>query len=332
MSQRIFYFPYHHVNRYVELNRQTLQQTGAEVHSYRQLYSLHNLRQRNNNTVVLNWFEDRPYRRSFSKPKRWLELLRTIGALLVMRRFCQKVIWVRHNHRPHNVNNAAKSLHNNVPVSHLVNCWLLNAIADHVVTMEPTAFASEQIPHPLYRSDQQLQTANSENKQHNSHSSFLFFGTIKPYKQLEQLLQHWPADITLTILGYCADPHYYTELNNLINQRRLKVNWHNAYVDEKQLNHTLADCRYVIMPHSDESMISSGTFYHAASYGTNFVCFDSEFARSKAARHNFVHLVDKERLTEQLKKLPYIERQEVITQCLRDYGESARLQAWQRLL
>src|SRR5690606_3913275 len=128
---------------------------------------------------------------------------------------------------------------------------------------------------------EQLESASGSAPEQRS-IDYLFFGTIKPYKQVEELLEYWPAGRTLNILGYCADQHYSSYLNGIILRRKLAVNWQNEYVDEQELNYALAHTRYVIMPHEDDSMISSGTFYHAASYGTNFLCFPSKFAVNKA--------------------------------------------------
>ncbi|WP_438864519.1 hypothetical protein [Neptunicella sp.] len=363
MSERIYYFPFNHVNRYVDLTKQTLTDIGYEVLSYRHLYRFNNLLKRQENTVVLNWFEDRPYRKSFSSKQQRLELLRTTLGIVLMRLFCRRVIWVRHNYLPHNLASSSeqnpdekKPLVNKLPqlpkisiqrqhtmqkrqtprpLSHRINCFLLHHLASEVVCMEPTDFATAIVPHPLYRSDHQLQDAISTAIPFQAEQpplEYVFFGTIKPYKRLDELLEHWPLGVPLTIMGYCSEPEHVTQLKCIIQRRGLWVNWTNEYVDEQELNQTLAHCRYVVMPHEDDSMISSGTFYHAASYGTNFICFNSKFARHKAQQHHFVHIVDKTGLPQQLSRVNYIPRREVMAQALKHYGQTAQQQAWKHVL
>ncbi|WP_416307632.1 hypothetical protein [Neptunicella sp. SCSIO 80796] len=335
MSDKIYYFPFQHVNRYVDLTKQTLDDLGYQVISYRKLYRLGNLFSRQHNIAVLNWFEDRPYRKSFSPFKQHIERVRTFFGILFMGLVSHKIIWVRHNYLPHNLGQSSRTgqhlAQTRRPLSHRINCFLLKHIASQIVSMEPTDLTTAVVPHPLYRSDSQLESA-SHAAPKETVIDYLFFGTIKPYKRLEELLEYWPAGMTLNILGFCAEQTYCTYLNGIIQRRQLRVNWQNEYVDEQELNHALAHTRYVIMPHEDDSMISSGTFYHAASYGTNFLCFPSKFAINKAQKHTFVHLIDKTRLEQDLAEINYIDPQQVISQSLDCYGQAAQKQAWQRLL
>lgn len=357
MSNNIYYFPFNHVNRYVELSKHSLSELGYQVKSYRKLYSIANLCKRKHNTVLLNWFEDRPYRKSLSPAKQYLELLRTLLAIIMMPLFCRRVIWIRHNYLPHNLadgltHNLPSGLAQNAdqsppdngdvvvkqPLSHRLSCYLLGRLASEVVCMEKTPFATATVPHPLYRTDVQIEQAISATQSIGQGVSddlqldYVFFGCIKPYKKVHELLECWPVALRLDLLGYCADKHYAQQLNDIIVRRDLLVRWQNKYVDDQVLNHVLGKTRYVIMPHQDDSMISSGTFYHGASYGTNFLCFASKFASEKKQQHPFVHLVDKTRLEQDLASINYMPRTQVIAQSLSCYGQTAQQQAWQKLL
>ena len=323
--RKAFYFPFVHVNEYVEISKKSISETGLEVLNFKKLYSIKNLFSRANNIAVLNWYEDRLYQKRFGKLRAFIEHFVVFFQLVLMRLFASHIIWVRHNFKPHNRSTR--------PFTHKLCCAALNFIATEIVTLEKTeAFNSTVIPHPLYRDDADIMQEIDSPEPENFELDYLFFGTIKPYKRVDELLTIWPQETFLKIVGYCQDIIYEEKIKTIIADRNLHVEWQNEYVSEAYLNDLLAKTRYVFMPHSDGAMISSGTFYQAINFGINIVCFDSFYARDKKAKHDFVHVVAEENFAANLQQLHAVPKKKVMSEALAWYGRKTIVQTWSELL
>lgn len=325
VNKKAFYFPFVHVNEYVEISKKSISESGFEVLHFKSLFNIKNLFSRTDNVAVLNWYEDRLYQKRFGQLRAFIEHFVVLFQLISMKLFASHIIWVRHNFKPHNRGNR--------PFTHKLSCAALNFIATEIVTLEKTeAFNSTVIPHPLYRDDADITHDIDSPEPELFDVDYLFFGTIKPYKRLDELLMVWPQNIFLKIVGYCQDKIYEEKIKAIIADKNLLVEWQNEYVSEAYLNDLLAKTRYVFMPHSDGAMISSGTFYQAINFGINIVCFDSFYARDKKAKHGFVHIVAKEHFEAELLKITPVPKKAVMREALAWYGRKTIVQAWSRLL
>jgi beta-1,4-mannosyltransferase len=113
----------------------------------------------------------------------------------------------------------------------------LNLIATKVVTLEKTeSFNSTVIPQPLYRNNDEILNDISRVEPENFEVKYLFFGTIKPYKRLDELLSFWPQNTFLKIVDYCQDKTYLKKIMTIISTKNLNVDWQNEYVSEQYLN------------------------------------------------------------------------------------------------
>ena len=75
---------------------------GFDIKPFKSLYHPRNLLSREENWVVLNWYEDQPFRKGLSGIRRVVFIASFFVTLWVMRLFSKNIIWVRHNYRPHN--------------------------------------------------------------------------------------------------------------------------------------------------------------------------------------------------------------------------------------
>jgi beta-1,4-mannosyltransferase len=324
-NKKAFYFPFVHVNEYVEISKESISDSGFNVLNFKQLFNIKNIFDRKNNVAVLNLYEDRLYQKRFGKLRAFIEHFVVFFQLILMRLFASHIIWVRHNFKPHN--RAQR------PFTHKLTCGALNLLATKIVTLEKTeSFNSTVIPHPLYRNDDEMLHDISRVEPETFEVEYLFFGTIKPYKRLDELLTLWPQDTFLKIVGDCQDKAYVEKIKAIISDKNLNVDWQNEYVSEQYLNQLLAKTRFVFMPHSDGAMISSGTFYQAINFGINIVCFDSFYARDKKAKHDFIHIVAKDNLEADLLKLVPVPPEVVVREALDWYGRKTIAQAWNNLL
>ena len=320
-NRKLFLYPFVHSNGFVERIKGAFSELGYDIQPFKKLFRPANLFSRDENWLVLNWYEDQPFRKGMSGPKRWAFLSAFFLTVCSIPLFSSKVIWVRHNYKPHNV--AEKSSLYNVILR------LLSMVADRIVTLEMTdKIESSVVKHPLYFNDRDLfQFFEGIGDTQKSHD-FLYFGSIKPYKRLDKLLEVWPVAQKLEVMGFCSDKDYAAKLHGIIEQRGLQVDWNNAFVKEETLEAAISNTRFVIMAHDDNAMISSGTFYMAMSLGANVLCFDSAFARMKAREFPFVKILQPDNLESQLANLDYVDSSVVINQAVAHYGEQAIRESW----
>ncbi len=324
-KKRLFLYPFTHSNGFIARTRQVFSRLGFDIKPFKNLYHPRNLLSREENWVVLNWYEDQPFRKGLSGIKRVVFIASFFVTLWVMRLFSKNIIWVRHNYRPHN-SDADIDLYRSI-------VRLMRSVADKVVTLERTELLGTSVTkHPLYKEDAVIIDLQKEMQIRTKHFDYLYFGSIKPYKRLDALLDAWPKSKKLTIRGFCSDSTYTQELLDIIKLRDIDVDWENRFLSDEELEAAVANARYVILPHDDHAMISSGTFYMAVSLGANILCFDSAFARNKAERFDFVQVITPEALPEQLESLRYMPSDQVMTEALAHYSDKAVTEAWRHVL
>jgi len=209
----------------------------------------------------------------------------------------------------------------------------VRVVSSKIITLEKhIEITPNFVPHPLYIDDSKLHEATEYLNKTSRRQDFLFFGSIKPYKGLDELLENWPVDIELKILGHCKSIQYTKRLLKIIDERSLHIIWENKFISTESLNESISNAKYVVLSHGDNAMIASGSFYHAISYGANIVCLPSKFGTLKSLQHPFVSEVGISELDSELRKLGYIKPNAVLKEALEFYGESVVRAAWKRAL
>ena len=256
---------YSESNQYANLLVNGLKAHGVEAYSLKEvLYDFKKFR--SVEIFHLNWFEN--VNGSFDFIKKLLKLSYPIAA-------GKKIVWTMHNKMPHS---------KNVPKLQRFLLRLLKRRAAAIVIhsnlskellfKESPRFAEKAIylPHPHYfgaygtgrigfdLSDQPLQ--------------LLFFGVIKPYKNIEILIdvvQEFDAkEIELTIAGKCYDQEYENALKQKIHQPNIRINF--QFLDDEQLIDTIERHELLVLPYDLRSSLNSGTVILAFSYGRSVIC------------------------------------------------------------
>lgn len=268
---------------------------------------------RRDKIVILNWYEDWMFQSS--RPK-VLSLVWACALVLYFRVASSGIIWVRHNFKSH--------VAGRVSIPHRILIALLKATARRTVTHRPVAqFGSVVIPHPLVVLPEHVAPERD--------IEFLWFGMVRRYKALDQLLQIWPAERRLLILGRSDEAQLTAELQAIIASRKLNVDWQDRYIPDDELNEVLSRTKYVVMSHEDQSMIVSGVFYHAIAQGANILIRDSEFARATSAMHDFVHVYEDVTLADAMVQLQHTPPQRVVAAARQAYGDEPCRSAWETL-
>jgi beta-1,4-mannosyltransferase len=262
----IYYYPFEMPsNKYVHNMRSILSQIQIvkDFPSPKLFYKL--FFEKDKDILFLNWVED------FSLRKNIFYYIIWVFYMFLARILFKKIVWVKHNIVPHD---SSKSLR------FKFMCWVLNKISDVKIAHKPMQDYIF-LPHPKYESNYDLLNKKRD-------IEYLFFGAIKPYKNLVTLLNTWPQETSLCIRGYCNNETLEHEIRDLILTRRLNVSFVNKYITDEELELLLYRTKFVLIPHMDEKMIVSGTFYHAASLGANIVVLNSSFGNFLKDNFKFV--------------------------------------------
>lgn len=320
---KLYLYPSKSQNEFLELNKEALRQLNFTVEKIDPSFIRDLLRMKKDSIVVLNWVEDRVYGRGY---RTVFQSFFKMTALIIFAKLLAKdVIWVRHNFQPHN---GTKT---NYRYRFLCGLYKLMKI-------KPTSleryYATPSLVHPLYKKDAALIDEVSKPEPLDAHKSNLvvFFGAVKRYKNLHDVLDTWPKDIPLKIAGRCSDKYYQTFLEQKIAQQDLQVQWDNKFLDDEELNDLLKNSKFVLLPHADSTMISSGSFYHAIGEGCNVITNSSRFGQSKADQHKFVTIYDPSIISLEYLTNIYQDRVHVMGEALSCYGEKRVIAAWHDVL
>jgi hypothetical protein len=232
---------------------------------------------RRDTVAILNWFESKVSHSRFPL----LGFLKSVLILFYLKLTCSKVIWVKHNHKPHDAKGSlAKKLTEYIE-------QLMQGVCNPILTHDKVAgLESVVVPHPLY-----LRHPIS-NPEVQRDIEFLIFGQVKRYKNLSALFNIWPASVPLKLVGKSESDSLRQELLGIIKERGLAVSWDDRFIPDEELNALLQRTQFAILPHSEDSMIVSGAFYHSITFGCNVLMADNAFARNMQARHSFCHILE----------------------------------------
>ena len=316
--EKAFFVPYTHMNEYVEINKSALLEAGYEAIPLSLKNSLSTFR--SNTPIIVNWLEDRPYGSTFNARVKFTTFLKCLFVVIYGAISCSPKIWVRHNFKPHNATGSYRYFK--------IITSMLRFFRYREVSLEK--YTNGDLFHPLYMPDESFD--ERVRKVVTTEFEYLIFGAIKKYKGIHNLLSVWPQDKMLQIAGKCNDEIYEKEILDIIARRELKVNWRNEYLSDVELNEELSKAHFVIISHSDNTMISSGSFYHAISFGCNIISLKSDFSIQKSKEHKFVHLINGAECSLDLIEDRYVNKEKVIIEALNTYSRRKLSEKWYQIL
>lgn len=319
MSENIFCYPdAMEQNDYLNQNIKTWEGLGYTVMPWKSLLKkILVFRFWNRDILILNFYEN-----IIMGNNPFLRLLLGSFFLLLAKIVTRKIIWVRHNYVPHDLSDSRNYFF-------IIFVRLINVLCDCVITHRPTSEvkADYVVPHPLYDVD-----INRIDTQKEPSIPFLYFGLVRRYKGLTELLTIWPEDCKLVILGFCNDRELEYEIMNIINNRKLDVQWTNMFFSKEALNEKILSSKFVVIPHVDNSMIVTGSLFHAISLGANLLIKDGEFGRWARNEYPFVNLFDKNKLTSNLLYLRSTKKSEVRRFAEKINGPELQKNIWKEIL
>ncbi len=182
--------------------------------------------------------------------------------LWLLRKSSRQLVWVKHNHYPHATHPDARPE---------VQAYMARfaALFDTIWVHSPPAASAEihYVPHPLY-GPVATRAANIETPY------FIAFGRIAPYKNLLALIDHFPSNQRLLIVGPCTDLDY---LQVLQARCPAYVEIRAGFLPEADAATLVSGSQGLIVCHQDDSMIVSGAFFFALAQGVRLFALPSPF-------------------------------------------------------
>jgi len=189
----------------------------------------------------------------------------------------RKIIWNVHNKQPHETFDVgqvkdfmkllAQSAHKIVIHSKMTTQVIKELCENDEKILQKIIL----VPHPHYADSYgNLPTQNSlsDNK-----LKILFFGQIRPYKNIELLIKIFNDldfdDVELNICGNCNNENYKQSLLSLIKTNKIKSDF--RFIADYEVAKLLAQNHILLLPYSLESSLNSGATILAFSYSRSVI-------------------------------------------------------------
>lgn len=210
--------------------------------------------------VFLNWIDNDFINNNGSVSIKGV--IKVVIKLFILKVKYRRLILVKHNNFPHSTNMAnrkkAKFLNDL-----LYNHFFKSITHSPVMGNNPYYY----VPHPLYPVDKVLSGAIKD--------YYIIFGRIEPYKKIHDIISILPENTKLMIIGPCDNSEYLTHLKKLSNNKKITII--SEYLSDMKLNEYFNNCKSILITHSDEDMIVSGSIFYALSKRVPIISITSDF-------------------------------------------------------
>lgn len=265
------FYPYieHRRQSYIWNMMNILRRQGVKLHSY-----MHGIKNLENlmkcRYIYLNWFED--------------ELtLYDKGCLIAARLMGKKIIWVFHNRVPHDSSDYAKDVKKMFFMSKVATYILLHSNNSRKQLKEiggaGAAKKAVYVPHINYCNDYKP----SVNEKENDSSAFvyLYFGKVKPYKNIELLVKAFEmlsdSNAKLIIAGKASDEQYAEKIRELCVNNNIELDL--RHISDKEVYEYMQRADVVVLPYDKKSSMNSGAMIAAFSCKKPVIVPDIAMAR-----------------------------------------------------
>ncbi|MDT0211474.1 glycosyltransferase [Curtobacterium sp. BRD11] len=196
--------------------------------------------------------------RGGSRPKKAAKYCFAIAFLLLPRRLRAKIVWTQHNRDPHENGGPLEGLFLRLFRSRVDHTIYINASPENDLTV-----ASSTILHSEYERLTDLDEALVAARK----CDFLFFGLLRPYKAIEQLIdafKQMPPNASLRLVGQ-ASVSYAAQLRKAASSKPCNIEIDSRFLSESDLQTAISATRWVVLPNPE--MYNSGAAILALSLG-----------------------------------------------------------------
>lgn len=240
------------------------------------------------NMLVFHWLEYRAFRRQKGTAQ-----LSVTGCLLLAF-YCllmligrAKVVCFVHD----------QAVHDTVGLNRRLSMRIIafvHRLADVRVVHAPDfqgRYRAQYLPHPLYWDAPGHPPGTA--KARSAAPLYTMLGVIRPYKQIDAVLDVWPGDCKLHVAGHGTEA-YLATLNEIIDRKALRevVRIDSKFLTDAEFAQSIAQSDVLILPHAVDSMLVSGVFFEAIGLVPVLIARSTPFMAWAARRFDNVMLFD----------------------------------------
>ncbi|MBZ7566177.1 glycosyltransferase [Klebsiella grimontii] len=229
----------------------------------REAIKLLSIRHFRKDIAIINWLENGFLNKNGTVS--YLGTIRICMILLLLKIRFKKLLYVKHNHYPHNI--ESKSINK---IKYLMK--IIVRFADFAVIHSPTEHNFTYLPHPLYKYPLKL----SPSAISPDFERYIIFGRIARYKKIEDVIVAFPDNKKLIVAGGCEDKGYLSFLEGLIKDKT-NITIKGCFISDADAANLIKGCNGLILSHSNEDMIVSGSFFYSLTLGVKVYALQTPF-------------------------------------------------------
>lgn len=275
MANKIAFSPYSSVtNKYINILVETIKSKGIEVVSMRSfLFNYKNFF--STKAIHLNWFEDLIGENSFN---RVFDFFRKVLLLLLFKVSNKRIVWTMHNRESHKkglnlLRNVLRYFILSFSSKIVIHC---NESLKILNTKNKKLRSKvEYIPHPNYINAYGPCALNRDStKNEGQVLKLLFLGAVKPYKNIEllvELAKKHESSVEIMIAGKPSSSEYKERLIEMsYGVRNLKLKL--EFISDSFIPEIIESCDLMIIPLDLKSSLNSGSVMLSFSYCRSVIC------------------------------------------------------------
>lgn len=194
-------------------------------------------------------------------------VIKVFVKLFAWKLISKKIVFVRHNVYPHNTAFKSKKI-----AVKLIGIYEQFFDACWVHSGHFTENSRLYVPHPIYQVSKKKDPLFDREKLPKKY--FIVFGRILSYKKIHKLIEVLPDEVNLVVCGSCSDNSY---LEKLMSYKKNNVTIIPEYISDELAKDMVAQSSGVVICHSDEDMIVSGSIIFAISVGVPVIAIETPF-------------------------------------------------------
>ena len=297
----VAYFPFENqANRYINISKTCIENAGNYVFDFSKINSKN---VDNIDCVILNWYESASHR---TAAKNIYEIASKIKKINLLKKKHVKIIYTFHNKAQHDTRNKLmKKICDRFYKWLLQNSNRIIVLSDDSKKYLSSYLSKEEIndkcfliPHPNYI---EHELNKDQTKSLNKNFKLLFFGQIRPYKNIEILIdvvrELDKLPIRLKIAGSERDRIYTNSLLKKIKPDDKNIEFEFRFFHEEELNKLFNESSVTVLPYDLRSSMNSGTVILSFSNARSVICpristltdFDESLFYSYTYKNNKEH-------------------------------------------
>lgn len=221
----------------------------------------------------LNWFENLD---DSSSSSMWKSYFRKLVVLAAIKFGKKKLVWTMHNRLSHEKKSGklSRTLTQKI-VAQADAIVIHSAISRDILRSQYPNLRAKivHIPHPDFV-DVYGAILPESSEERTPQLKLLFLGAIKPYKNIELLVEvarKFPEEVHLTIAGNPNSEAYRSELQKLADKAP-NISLELKFIPDEELPSYIHQSDLLILPYSLDSSLNSGTVILGFSYGRTVIC------------------------------------------------------------